>query len=384
MPNKSLVKMIFKTGLAFLLTALAATTASRVAPVASAAGNWTNGQSADVVLGQADFTSSNSGTTSSTMNTLQGVAVDPTTGKVFVADNYNSRILRFSSASAAVSGSSAESVLGQADFTSGSPNRGGAVAANTIHHASGLFIDSGGRLWVADQGNNRVLRFDNASAKADGANADGVLGQADFLSNAANRGGTVAANTMKTPSAVWVDTAGRLWVDEYENHRVLRFDNAATKANGADADGVLGQTDFTSNTVATTQSGMNYPSGLVVTNSGVLFVVDHGNSRVLRFDDAATKLNGANADGVLGQADFTSNATATTQSGFTAPWGVAFEENGGRLHVSDSNNSRVLIFNNGVSKANGANADNVLGQTNQLYHRHAKHRRHLSEHVEQP
>jgi sugar lactone lactonase YvrE len=212
---------------------------------------------------------------------------------------------------------------------------------------------------VGETGNNRVLRFDNAATKANGANADGVLGQADFTSSAS----ATTQSRMNNPRNTIVDSAGQLWVADQGNNRVLRFDNAATKANGANADAVLGQADFTSSTAATTQNGMKQPGGVAVTSSGTLFVGDGDNNRVLRFDNAATKANGANADAVLGQANFTSSTAATTQNGMRSPFGVAYDSEG-RLYVSDQWNHRILIFNSAATLANGAPADNVLGQTN--------------------
>jgi DNA-binding beta-propeller fold protein YncE len=47
---------------------------------------------------------------------------------------------------------------------------------------------------------------------------------------------------------------------------------------------VLGQPDFTSRTQATTASGMNLPTGVAVDSAGYLWVVDYFNNRVLRFD----------------------------------------------------------------------------------------------------
>ena len=165
---------------------------------------------------------------------------------------------------------------------------------------------------------------------------------------------------MTRPAGVFADTAGRLWVSD-ASHRVLRFDNAATKAIGADADGVLGQTNFTNNTAATTQSGMNDPWGVFGDTDGRLWVADYRNHRVLRFDNAALKADGGNADGVLGQTNFTANTAATTQSGMQGPSGV-FGDADGRLYVSDEANHRVIIFNNAAGKSDGENADNVLGQ----------------------
>jgi sugar lactone lactonase YvrE len=313
-----------------------------------------NGQAATLVLGQPNFTSGGAATTQSGMNNPYGVAVDPTTHKVFVADSDNFRVLRFASLYALTNGAAAEAVLGQSDFTS----NGYATTQSGMNYPIGVFVDSSGRLWVGDSNNNRVLRFDNASTIASGTNANGVLGQPDFTSNSS----ATTQSGMYQPESVFVDSSGRLWVADSWNNRVLRFDNAASKSNGANADGVLGQTDFTSNGFATTQNGMGTPYGIYVDSSGRLWVADWGNNRVLRFDNAASKANSANADGVLGQPDFTSGTQNTTQNGMYNPYGVAGDNSSGRLYVADSKNNRILVFNSAASLVKGANASFVLGQ----------------------
>ena len=338
--------------------AIAACAALGLAGNAAASGSWSSGQAANVVLGEPNFTTgSGNNMSASNMNGVDGVAVDPTTGKLFVSDNGN-RILRFSSAAAAQNGAAAEALFGQNNFTTGGSNAGnGAVAsAFSLRTSQQMVVDPAGRLWVADRDNHRVLRFDNASTKASEANADGVLGQADFVANLANRGGTVAANTLNGPVGVWIDGLGVLWVGDESNHRVLAYALPALKANGANADLVLGQADFVHNAYSNTASTMRNPRGVVVDASGTLYVADSLNSRVLRFANAVAKANGAAADGVLGH-------QGTTQSGMVGPIGVTVD-GAGRLYVGDGQNNRVLIFENAAAKADLANADFVLGQAN--------------------
>jgi DNA-binding beta-propeller fold protein YncE len=324
---------------------------------------------ATLVLGQPDFNSYAHAITHTGMYKPSGVGVDPTTGKVFVADSDNNRVLRFASVAALSNGAAAEVVLGQADFTHRDPNRGGNVAANTMDGPNGVSVDSAGWLWVADYFNNRVLRFNSASVKGNGADADGVLGQADFTHGDPNRGGTVAANTMNLPSGVSVDSAGRMWVADGWNHRVLRFDAATAKPNGATADGVLGQADFThclpnlGGSVAA--NTMFAPWGVSADYAGRLWIAEVGNNRVLRFEAAATKANGANADGVLGQSNFTSSSFACDQNEMMGPSGLSTDLSG-RLYVADNSNHRILIFENAAGLPNGANASGLLGQSNFL------------------
>jgi sugar lactone lactonase YvrE len=318
---------------------------------------WANFQAADSVLGQTDFISGTGGTTDSLLNHPSNVAVDPTTGKIFVCDGLNHRILRFSATESLLNGSSAEAVLGQVNYTSGSENRGTGVNVNTFNNPTSAWVDTFGRLWVADQANHRVLRFDNASSKTDGADADAVLGQTDFTTATAG----TTQNQLKGPGSVWVDASGTLWVSDSSNNRVLRFDTPELKANGANADAVLGQTNFTTATAGLTQSKFNTPLIVRGDNNGSLFVSDVNNNRVLRFDNAALKSNGDNADAVLGQSSFTTNTARTTDDGLSNPRSVAVDH-AGHLYVAENNNRRISIFKDAANKADGASADYVLGQ----------------------
>ncbi len=314
---------------------------------------------AALVLGQPGFTTNTAAITQTGMRVPVSVAVDPTTGKVFVADQINQRVLRFASLAALSNGLAAEGVLGQPDFVSSNPNRGGPPAPNSLFSPMGVSVDPQGRLWVADSLNHRILRFDNAALKANGADADAVLGQPDFSSG----GAATTQNGLYNPITAYADSAGRLWVADNQNSRVLRFDDAALKANGADADGLLGQTDFYSNGTATTQNGMIYPWGMFLDSSGRLWVADYGNHRVLRFDDAANKADGADADGVLGQANFETIEPVCAQNRLNSPREVSVDPDG-RLYVAEGLNNRVLVFEAAAGLANGAYASVVLGQLN--------------------
>jgi alpha-tubulin suppressor-like RCC1 family protein len=318
---------------------------------------WANHQAADVVLGQSDFTSSITGTTDSLFKHPSAIAVDPTTGKVFVCDRFNHRILRFSATNAAINGASAEAVLGQADFNSVLANRGGSAAANTLNAPNDLVVDHFGRLWVSDWTNNRVLRFDHASSLANGADADGVFGQPDFVTTSID----TKQNKMKEPTGIWIDPAGRLWVAEKYNHRVVWFDHAASKTIGANADGVLGQTDFNATASGASINTFNRPLDVIGDNAGNIFIADANDNRLLRFDNGAQKANGANADAVLGQTDFNAYVNGISENQFSYPLSCVMD-NCGRLYVCDINNHRILIFNDAINKSNGADADYVLGQ----------------------
>ncbi len=332
---------------------------------AMAATNWTDGQAATLVLGADNFTTNGNGASASRFTGPTDICADTATGKVFVVLFGQNRILRFSAAEAIKNGGTAEAVFGQPDFTSTAANSGG-LSAKSLYAPFTCVMDADGRLFVTDHQNHRVLRYDNAATKPSFAEADGVLGQADFTSSAT---GTTANrfNFISYLYGIALDANGSLYVSDGGNKRVLRFDSAASKANGANADGVLGVANFTTvgagGVTASTFSTAIY--GLTADAAGNLYVSDAGNKRILRFDNAAAKANGAAADGVLGAPDLATagSSSAASASNMNSVYGIDVLADGA-LYAADFNYNRVLVYNDPAHKANGAAADRVLGQVN--------------------
>ena len=323
---------------------------------------------AQAVLGQSEFkanaTNRGGSTAANSLSMPQGLAYDATSKRLFAADSGNNRVLVYDIASIA-NGEDAVGVLGQADFTSGNANRGGNATANTLNGPYAVEYDAANnRLFVADGDNSRVLVYDVASI-VNGEDAINVLGQADFTSGSGNRGGSVAANTLYHPWGLTYDAArNRLFVADNANSRVLAYD-VASIVNGEDAINVLGQVDFTSSSGATTQSGLAYPAGLALDAvDNWLCVADGGNNRVLVYDVsvlAPGENDGQNAMNVLGQPDFTSAAASTYQRGLAHPTGMAYEAIDGHLWVADNSNNRVMAFDVNEELEDGEASENMIG-----------------------
>ena len=341
-------KLLTQTILAALLLFL-------VVSVTAAQVSWTDGRRATFVIGQPDFTSKGSGTSEVTLWSPRDVAVDSAHQKLYVVDGFNNRVLRYS-LPITDNQPTAERVFGQADMIT----NGAATSRSGLSTPGGLDVDATGRLWVADQGNNRVVWYNQAhEIAANGPDADGVLGQPDFTSG----GAATSQCRMYSPTDLAVGSDDRLFVADSDNHRVLRFNDAAGKAPGANADGVLGQSDFLAALSVTSHNGMNTPRGVALDGT-TLFVAELGNRRILRFEDAGIRANGAYADGVLGQSSFESNYSNISQSRMEAPSRITVDPSGA-LYVSDAlTANRVLIFFDASLKANGDDADNVIGQEN--------------------
>jgi sugar lactone lactonase YvrE len=310
---------------------------------------------ADRVLGPPDFTSLEPFVASQeAMNSPAGVAVDPLSGKVFVSVTEHHRIMRFANNSALTNGASAEAVIGQASYTSTVQG----TTETTLSYPFGIDVDHLGRLWVADYNNNRVLMYEDAANLPEfGAEADLVLGQPDFSTGDLD----ISQTIMSGPNGVHVDTADNLWVAEYGNNRVLKFANVSSLSNGAPATTVLGQPDFVTGSSGTSDIEMWEPVAVHVDNAGRLWVADQSNNRVLRFDNAAALGNGAAANGVLGQSDFDTNTPGSTPQTMGQPSALAIDRSG-TLYISDNENNRVLYHRKPASKANGSTPDGVIGQ----------------------
>jgi hypothetical protein len=325
---------------------------------------WTDFRRAELVIGQPDFTTYDYHLTSTGLYGPYSVAIDFENLKLYIGDGDNHRVLRYAYPLTG-NQPAAELVFGQDNFTSNPDqdfvNQWGwypDANPHQIWYPMAIAVYKGD-LWVLDSYNHRVVKFSDAySQTTNNPDADVVIGQAGFTT----RDYSCTINTLRFPQGMTIDSIGNLWVVDTGNGRVLRFSDASSLTNGEGANAVLGQSDFETNTVSPSpvQNQFGLSTSIYVKGT-TAWICDRDFNRVLRFDSVYSKPDGANADAVLGQDDFTSNAPGTTQNTFNHPFGV-FVDGKGTLYVSDQLNSRVLIFDDAATKSNGANADHLLGQ----------------------
>ncbi|HEY5038130.1 MAG TPA: hypothetical protein VIJ93_03555, partial [bacterium] len=97
---------------------------------------FSTNQAANVVVGQANMTSSSTGTTANTLKSPYGVWV---AGKIFVADSNNNRVLIYNTIPVA-NNASANVVVGQPNMTTGTANTGG-IGPNALDLPKGVYSD---------------------------------------------------------------------------------------------------------------------------------------------------------------------------------------------------------------------------------------------------
>lgn len=335
---------------------------------APASSYYSNGQSANDVLGQTTPSQQSNYLSSAPNNPMdvglndpRGVALDPTRHLVYVADTGNNRVLVHQLGNDnSFSDYAADFVIGQADFSGTKVNRGtSGPLQNSFNHPSRVSVEpASGDVYVADTGNNRVMIF--ASVNGNDPSASYVIGASDFTT--ANQAGTVSQTKFLSPSGIAFSGSGaglKVYVTDKDFNRVLIFGQIT--GNGQAATRVLGQVNFVSSAPSLSQSGLAGAMGIAVDSGGRVYVADTANSRIMVWT-SAINADGQNADLVLGQTWFYSNSEGVTSSALSRPQDIT-ATSAGQLFVADTNNNRTMVWSLPLSTS-GQAAAYVLGQPN--------------------
>lgn len=354
-----------------------------------------------MTLGQGEFSmiQSNRGADDPSDNTLSDPQFICRYGQMlFITDRGNHRVLIWNQMPEE-NGDFANVVLGQEDFSDCLENKG--VTTTLDEMTSGLGDEDldgftiskadeesmsgpagvaviAGKLYVADSGNHRVIRWDSMPSE-DGEAPGMVLGQDNLECGEANRRGSVGSGSLFYPMAIRSGDDQQVFVADKDNHRILIWKKIPFH-NGWNADVTLGQAGMDDREPNrgefdnVTPDSLSFPTGVFYDDeTGKLFVVDHGNNRVLIWNKVPAE-PGIGPDLVLGQKDFYSRdvnrglgLSRAGNDGFHFPVDVVYGKKG--LFVSDSSNNRVLCWKE-LPTENGQPADLVIGQKDFFEIRH--------------
>jgi uncharacterized repeat protein (TIGR01451 family) len=316
---------------------------------------YTNMESASLVIGQPNFTTVTAVTDASTTPGASSCMVSPL-GYLAVGSQHTSafqgddgRIMLWNSLPTS-DGVACNVVLGKSSVTS---EVEGCSSSLTRAVDGVAFSADGNKLLASDRGNNRVLIWNTLPTTTAEA-ADVVIGQTNFTTSTSG----CSKSKINSPRSLVVTPDGKLFIADYGNNRVLMYNSIPT-TNSPEADVVIGQDDFNSNTSGNAANKMNGPWDITISTDGKLLISDVGNNRILVFNSIPSQ-NGASADYVIGQEDFGISSAGLAPNKFNEPIGVTVSPTG-LLAVGEFANHRVLIFNE-VPQENGASADVVLGQ----------------------
>ncbi len=158
-------------------------------------------------------------------------------------------------------------------------------------------------IYVGDSANGRIVRLDN------------MAGDGWSAKTGTEGGGAAFTGSNVLDSAF--DSQGRMYVVDYNNSRIVRFDSFDTTV----------QTSF-----GTNGSGVNQfdgPTRIAFDSQDRIYICDYNNNRLVRIDD----MTGA------GWTTFGSSGSGTNQ--FSGLYGIDLD-NQGRIYIADAFNDRIV------------------------------------------
>jgi surface protein len=222
---------------------------------------------------------------------LRGVAVNRTTGNIYVVDLNNNRILAFNR-------------TGNFMFKIGTETAG--TANGQFNNPYGIAVDTASNIYVADTGNHRIQMFDST-------------GRFMFKFGTGTAG--TANGQFNSPHGIAVDPAGNIYVVDLGNHRVQAFDSVGT---------FLFKIGNATNTAGSADGEFNTPCGIAIDSENNIIVTEITNHRIQVFNSTGTFM-----------CKFGSVGAGTAN--LNGPQGVTVD-NTGKILVSDTDNGRIQVL----------------------------------------
>jgi sugar lactone lactonase YvrE len=217
---------------------------------------------------------------------------------------------------------------GSADGTGSDARFGYSIYAFGIG-PTGVAVDSAGNVYVADTGNYTIRKVTPAGAVTTLAGQAGSVGSAD---------GTGGNARFFSPWGVAVDSAGNVYVSDYENNTIRKVTPAGAVTTLAGLAGSRGSVDGTGS-----DARFFNPRGVAVDSAGNVYVAETGNHTIRKITQAGvvTTLAGNASitdpygDPIGGYVDGTG-----TDARFHFPTDVAVDS-AGNLYVTDLGNQVI-------------------------------------------
>ncbi len=211
--------------------------------------------------GTAGFTGDGGAATSATLRGPRGVAVD-SSGNVYIADSQNERIRKVT-----ISTGNIETIAGTG--TAGSNGDGGLATAAQVNFPHDLTLDASGNVYICDTFNSLIRKIDVSTG-----NISTIAGTEN--TGFSGDGGLATAARLNFPRGLTLDAAGNLYIADYSNHRIRRVDTSGSIETIAGA----GTAGFSGDGGLAASAQLNRPYGVAADSAGNLYVTDFNNHRV--------------------------------------------------------------------------------------------------------
>lgn len=219
--------------------------------------------------GEAGFAGDGGLARAALLDSPQGLAVDAV-GNLYVADAENNRIRRVGLDGVI------ETVAGNGSL--GYSGDGGPATDASFRVVTDVAVDAAGNLYIADEGSHliRRVRPDGIIDTVAGAKRTGL----GLLGGFRGDGGPATEAWFKNPRSVAVDTIGNLYIADFYNQRIRRVRPdgiiETVAGNGSAASGGVGDGG------PATAASLNYPMGVTADSAGNVFIADWNSDRIRR------------------------------------------------------------------------------------------------------
>ena len=256
--------------------------------------------------------------TQALLNFPTAVVVDGR-GHLYIADTMNHRIRRIDADTGIISTLAG---VGQPRFS----GDGGPSVKAGLNEPAALVV-YGTQLYIADQSNNRVRMIDLATefiATVAGTGSAGYNGD----------GMPAVEASLAGPSGLAVGQDGTLYIADTFNGRIRAVDPTTGTIRTVVGDGT--EYRYQGPTEASAKS-LSRPSGVAVDSNGNLVITDSDNHLVRRWDRATGTMDRVAG---IGQASGGGDGGAALEAGLCYPFGIVVDQSG-HLFVADTFNHRI-------------------------------------------
>lgn len=217
---------------------------------------------------------------------------------LYVADDYTSLVVKWPPGG--LNGSGAGIAVAGSFYGPG-------FYSHELNQPNGIYVDAAENIYVADFGNHRIQKWPK-----DAPSGVTVAGIGSYPGTGADQ--------LNGPVHVTMDTAGNLYVTEFNNNRVTKWAPGATQGVT-----VAGNSN---GTAGFGNSALNHPRAAKVDAAGNIYVVDNGNNRVVKY-------TGGTGVVVAGMGGIGSGADQ-----LNSPFAIDIDAMG-NIYIADENNHRI-------------------------------------------
>jgi sugar lactone lactonase YvrE len=248
-----------------------------------------------------------------------GIAVDGV-GNVYFADQYNQRIRKITAATGIITTTAGSG-------TAGYLGDGGVGTAAQLNFPTGVAVDAGGNVYIADQNNQRIRIVFAGSGVITTIAGKGTIG-------AGGDGGAAVNAQLNFPTGVAVDNAGNVFIADNSNYRIRKILSGTGLITTIAGTGIAG---YSGEAGPATSARLYNPYNLAADQAGNVYVADSNNSRVRKIAAGSNIITTVAGSGNL---EYGGDGGVATAAQIYRPLAVAVD-GAGNLYIADQFNHRV-------------------------------------------